>query len=146
MIPKLPAMSSTSSTPLSSGACSSWLPRAAILAFLRNIVEEYLESAASQLIELRAATERRDSATAKAALHGLKGASATMGATGVAAACAALEKAFGRGDMADMKELPGLAAELARAAPALRERAAVDGPDVAHIGDGLGRRTAPIDA
>ena len=85
------------------------------------------------MIELRAATARGDSTTAQAAVHGLKGASATIGASRVAAACAELET----GAVAEREGLLGLAAELERAAPALREKAGTGFPDVTHSSDGI---------
>ena len=90
--------------------------------FLGNLVESYLDRAASQLVQLRAAAGRGDVAQMRATVHDLKGASATMGATRVAAACAAIETA-GRDESADADGLAGLALELERAAPALRAEA-----------------------
>ena len=69
--------------------------------------------------QLRAAAGRGDATQLRETVHDLKGSSATMGATRVAAACAAIETA-GRDGRAEADGLAGLALELERAAPALR--------------------------
>lgn len=91
--------------------------------FLGNVVERYLDLAASQLAQLRTAAGRGDATQLRATLHDLKGASATIGANRVAAACAAIET-DGRDGRAEADGLAGLAIELERAAPTLRAEAA----------------------
>jgi HPt (histidine-containing phosphotransfer) domain-containing protein len=78
---------------------------------------------------VRSAVDRGDLDTAKAFVHRLKGASATMGASGVASACALVEWAAARGRPLQ-EELASLASELDRVLAALRAEAAstVAGP------------------
>lgn len=66
---------------------------------------------------------RGDATQLRTTVHDLKGASATMGATRVAAACAAIETAERNGS-AQADGVAGLALELERAAPVLRAEAA----------------------
>ena len=91
--------------------------------FLRSLVDQYVDQAACQLAELRDAAERADAPALKALAHALKGTSATMGASRVAAACAALEEAAALGQAAERGGLEPLAAELERATAALRGQA-----------------------
>ena len=88
--------------------------------FLRSFVDQYVDHAACRLAELRDAAERADAPALKALAHSLKGTSATMGASRVAAACAAVEEAAARGQAVEPGELETLAAELERATVALR--------------------------
>ena len=88
--------------------------------FLRSIVDQFVDQAASQLAELRDAAARADAPALKVLAHSLKGSSANMGASRVAAACAALEEAAALGQAAEPGGLEPLAAELERATVALR--------------------------
>ena len=91
--------------------------------FLRSIVDQYLDQAALQLGALRDAAGGGDTAAIKDVAHGLKGSSATMSATRVASACAALEEAAARGEVAGPDELDNLAVEVQRATAALLAQA-----------------------
>jgi len=88
--------------------------------FLPGLVDQYLEDAVAQLTVLKAAAQRRDAAGQRSAAHGLKGSSATMGATAMAAACAVLESAARDGVVAEQQDVVRISAELERAAAALR--------------------------
>ena len=55
--------------------------------------------------------------------HGLKGTSATMGASGVASACAVIERAAAAGEVATPEQLTEVATELLHATTALRAEA-----------------------
>jgi len=88
--------------------------------FLRSFVEGYAEQAGTQLAEMRKAAARADAGAVRLVAHGLKGTSATMGATGVASACAAVESAAARGEVTGPLELDRIADELDRAAAGLR--------------------------
>ncbi len=92
-------------------------------AFLRSLVDRYLEQARSQLARMEEAARHGDAEALGEAAHGLKGTSATMGAIGVASACAALEAAVARAEAAGVEELGLVSAEIERAATALRARA-----------------------
>ncbi|MFN2506603.1 MAG: response regulator [Acidimicrobiales bacterium] len=87
--------------------------------FLRNLVDEYLAKAWSELVELREADARGDTPALLAVAHGLKGASATMGACGVATACESLESSARRGEMPGPRGLDRVATELEKATTAL---------------------------
>ena len=89
---------------------------------LESLVDRYLEQAASQLEQLRSATARGDATALMETAHSLKGASATMGASGVASATQSLEEAAARGETADSAGLERVALELSRATHALRAR------------------------
>jgi two-component system, sensor histidine kinase and response regulator len=91
---------------------------------VRSLVEQYLEDAASQLADLRRTSERGEGEAVRAAAHGLRGSSATMGAKAVAAACEAFEHLAGEGRMPAPDDLDRLSAELERAGAALRSRLA----------------------
>ncbi|MFN2506596.1 MAG: response regulator [Acidimicrobiales bacterium] len=86
-------------------------------AFLRDLIDDYLETAASQLAELRAALG--DPTTMRRVAHSLKGASATLGAIEVASACAALEVSAAAGRFTGPDELQRIAVAVDRAAEAL---------------------------
>lgn len=86
--------------------------------FLGGLVDRYLEQSGSQLGELREAAAREDAPALRELAHGLRGASATMGARGVASACAGLEKAAAQGRVAGAQDLARVAAELERATAA----------------------------
>ncbi|MFN2506601.1 MAG: Hpt domain-containing protein [Acidimicrobiales bacterium] len=88
--------------------------------FLRDLVNQYLDQAESELAGLRNAAERADAPALEALAHGLKGSSATIGASRMASACAALGEPAARGDVAEAAELERLADELQRATAALR--------------------------
>ena len=88
--------------------------------FLTRLVDQYLVGARARLAELREAARRGDLAALEAAAHGLRGSSASMGAAALAAECEALEAAAGAGRMVGPGALDRLAAELQRAAAALR--------------------------
>ena len=88
-------------------------------AFLRVLIDNYLETAASQLAELRAAAAHGDPTTMEAVAHSLKGASATVGATEVASACAALEVSAATGRSTGPDELQPIALAVDRVVEAL---------------------------
>ena len=92
-------------------------------AYLGGIVNQYLDQAASQLAQLRAAAARRDAPALKAVAHSLRGTSATVGARQVASACGAVEEGAARGDGAQAEAVEGVARELERATVALRSAA-----------------------
>ena len=79
---------------------------------LHELVELYLNDAATQALALIAALEQGDCAAAAAAAHRLKGASATVGAALVAAIAAELEN---RVQAADVAGAAGLVGSLERA-------------------------------
>ena len=87
---------------------------------VRDLVERYVVDAASQLADLRRTVEHGDREALRAAAHGLKGSSATMGATTVAAACHALELVAVQGGMPAPEALERVAVEVERAAAAMR--------------------------
>ena len=91
--------------------------------FEREVLEEYLHSAPSDLQKLRAAVTAGDAKATGAAAHAIKGASATIGAKGFAAIALLLEQS---GKQAQMDEAPAqfarLEAEYAELAVALRAR------------------------
>lgn len=87
--------------------------------FLPRLVDQYLSQVESQLGELRQAAGRGDATVLRAVAHSLKGASATVGASEVAAACAALEQAAAEGSPA-AKDLGPIIVAVARATAALR--------------------------
>ncbi len=88
--------------------------------FFRDLVDQYLDQAASQLAELQEAATQRDTSVLKAVAHSLKGASATIGATEVASACVALEEAAARGDVAVADRLASIDLAVGRARAALQ--------------------------
>jgi CheY-like chemotaxis protein len=92
--------------------------------FLRGFVDQYLDQAASQLAELRAAAADGDERAVKELTHGLKGMSATMGASGMASACAALEEAAGRGRDGEAAGLDSVGLALKLTTVALRAQTA----------------------
>ena len=76
--------------------------------FEREVLEEYLNTAPLDVAGIQAAVHAGDAGTTDAMAHSLKGASATIGATGLAAIALQLEHAGKRG------ELTGLAPVIAR--------------------------------
>ncbi len=91
--------------------------------FLRSIVDQFLDQAALQLAALRDAAGRGDATVLKEVAHDLKGSSATMSASPVASACAALEEAAARGEVAGPEALDNLGVEVQRAMAALLAQA-----------------------
>jgi PAS domain S-box-containing protein len=87
--------------------------------FLRNLIDQYLDIAWSELAKLREADARGDAPALLALAHGLKGTSATMGACGVANACESLEDSARRGEMPGPQGLDRVATALEQAATAL---------------------------
>lgn len=67
--------------------------------FEREVLEEYLVSAPADVAKLAAAVRTADPAGVAAAAHALKGASATIGATGFAALAFELERGGKSGDL-----------------------------------------------
>jgi len=67
--------------------------------FEREVLEEYLASAPRDVAKVKAAMAAGDPTATAAAAHGLKGASATVGAKGFAAIALELEKAGKSGDL-----------------------------------------------
>ena len=57
------------------------------------LIDQFLEEAASQADQLRAASQRGDAQALKAAAHNLRGSSTTMGANRLGALCTAVEAA-----------------------------------------------------
>ena len=92
--------------------------------FLRGFVDRYVDQAESQVAELRRAAARGDATVVGELAHGLKGTSATMGASRVASACATLERSAARGEVTGPDGLDRVAIELDRATAVLRARAA----------------------
>lgn len=89
-------------------------------AFLRGLVDRYLDGAARRLAELQAAARRGDAAALEEAAHGLRGSSASMSAAALASVCAEIEATAGRGEAVDRALVQRVATELQRAAAALR--------------------------
>jgi len=87
---------------------------------LDHLVEMYLQQAACQLAELQEAARSGDTKALMGAAHALKGCSVTIGATGVASLCAALEKAATRGESAGEDGMHRVAVELQRATAEFR--------------------------
>lgn len=90
---------------------------------LRSFVDQYLDEAATQIAQLRRASAVGDTCQLKRLAHGLGGTSATVGASGVASACAVLEKAADRGELAGPEGLDRIDSEFAWAGVALRAQA-----------------------
>ena len=67
--------------------------------FEREVLEEYLASAPRDIEKVKNAITSGDATAAGAAAHGLKGASATIGAKGFAAIALELERAGKSGDL-----------------------------------------------
>jgi PAS domain S-box-containing protein len=87
---------------------------------LSDLVEEYLAESASQLADIRAALARRDALTARQLASSLRGASATIGAVGVADACIEIEAAAAHAGFAGEAPMERITKELAWASVALR--------------------------
>jgi CheY-like chemotaxis protein len=81
------------------------------------LIRQFLDTMPGRVDAIAAAAERGDSGEIDREAHGLKGASATMGAVRLATVCAALEQAAAKGDLARALTL---VAELADAAHATR--------------------------
>ncbi len=92
-------------------------------AFLPGLIEDYVEQAGSRLAALRAGSSSGDLEAVRSAAHALKGTSATLGASRVAAACDRIERTADEGGVADAVQLALVAQEVDRAADALRARA-----------------------
>ncbi|MEX2552663.1 MAG: response regulator [Actinomycetota bacterium] len=90
--------------------------------FLDKLVKHYLAQSTAEIAELRDAVARGDPPAVRQVAHSLKGASATMGANGVASACGALEEAAARGEVNGTEGLHRLVDELGFATVALRAR------------------------
>jgi HPt (histidine-containing phosphotransfer) domain-containing protein len=90
---------------------------------LRGLVDLFADQATSQLAELRETAAGGDASKLQEVAHSLKGASATMGAIGVASASAVIEAAASRGEVAGPGELDKIARALESATVALRARA-----------------------
>jgi HPt (histidine-containing phosphotransfer) domain-containing protein len=96
--------------------------------FEHEVLQEYLASAPKDMARLKAAVLAGDAAAVSSSAHGLKGASATIGAKGFAAVALELEQAGKKGELgnalgmfarldAEYNELAGLIRQrLARAA------------------------------
>jgi histidine phosphotransfer protein HptB len=78
-------------------------------AFVRELIDAFLEDAPTQVAALRSALERADAAEARRAAHTLKSNAATFGASSLADVSRELEAAAARG------ELDGAAGLLERA-------------------------------
>jgi CheY-like chemotaxis protein/HPt (histidine-containing phosphotransfer) domain-containing protein len=70
---------------------------------LREIVESFLQRAPAMLARLRNAASRGDAAELGVVAHGLKGTSATLGASTLSERCAELEQAARAGDLGDIE-------------------------------------------
>jgi HPt (histidine-containing phosphotransfer) domain-containing protein len=68
-------------------------------AFVRELIDAFLEDAPTQLAALRSALEQGDGEAARRAAHTLKSNAATFGATSLADVCRELEAAGARGDL-----------------------------------------------
>ncbi|MDQ1440096.1 MAG: Hpt domain, partial [Acidimicrobiaceae bacterium] len=90
---------------------------------LRSFVDQYLDQAATQVGQLRYAAGRGDIAEVQLLAHGLGGTSATMGAAGVASACALLEDAAAHGELTAPEGLDRICSEVAWASAALLAQA-----------------------
>jgi HPt (histidine-containing phosphotransfer) domain-containing protein len=89
--------------------------------FEREVLEEYLSSAPHDVARVKAAVQVGDAGATAAAAHGLKGASATVGAKGFAAIALELEKAGKSGDLSSAPEaLARLVAEYDQLAQLIR--------------------------
>ena len=93
--------------------------------FEREVLQEYLNSAPEDLRKIRAAIAAGDAKATGAASHGLKGASATIGAKGFAAIALELEQAGKKGEIAGAEAILGrLESEYEELAASLRARLA----------------------
>jgi histidine phosphotransfer protein HptB len=61
--------------------------------FVAELIGLYLEDAPRKLAQMREAARAADASSLRHAAHGLKGSSSSLGAFGVAAVCAELERA-----------------------------------------------------
>jgi two-component system, sensor histidine kinase and response regulator len=68
-------------------------------AFVRELIDAFLEDAPTQLTALRSALEQGDAETARRAAHTLKSNAATFGASSLADVCRELEAAAARGEL-----------------------------------------------
>ena len=89
---------------------------------LRGLVDLFADQATSQLAELRETAAGGDALKLQEVAHSLKGASATMGAIGVASASVEIEAAASRGEVAGLGELDRITRALESATVALRAR------------------------
>jgi two-component system sensor histidine kinase/response regulator len=92
---------------------------------LEKVINVYLKDAPALLAALRGGLQRNDFALAHRAAHTLKSSSATLGASALAEACKAAERATRDEDHAAAQaKLPVIEAELERALTALRDEVA----------------------
>ena len=90
-----------------------------------EILQEYLASVPREVEKLSAAIAAGDSKTTGSVAHALKGASATIGAKGLAATALVIEQAGKKGDTAlATGALAGLVSEFEEVLALLRERIA----------------------
>jgi HPt (histidine-containing phosphotransfer) domain-containing protein len=93
--------------------------------FELEILQEYLNSVPRDVEKLKAAVAAGDAAATGAVAHALKGASATIGAKGLAATALVLEKSGKAADTAlASRTIDGFAAEFDEVCALLRERIA----------------------
>ena len=74
-------------------------------AFVRELIDAFLEDAPTQLAALRSALEEADAEAARRAAHTLKSNAATFGANALADVCRELEAAAARGELDGAGEL-----------------------------------------
>jgi CheY-like chemotaxis protein/HPt (histidine-containing phosphotransfer) domain-containing protein len=83
--------------------------------FLVPLVEEFMTTVPERLVSIRAAVGDGDPERLARAAHALRGGTATMGAARVAQACAQIEEAGVRGDLATAaRSMPALEVEISR--------------------------------
>ena len=70
-----------------------------------GLVEEFVSSLGERVQEIRSALAKGDAEVVRESAHALKGAAATLGATRLAAACAAMERAGRDGDLEHARDL-----------------------------------------
>lgn len=96
--------------------------------FLAELIETYLDDAPRQIAALRRGVEAGSAEDVTRAAHALKGASASLGATGLFERSRALESEARAGRLDGAAEaVSGIEAEFERVATALRAVAAVPG-------------------
>jgi HPt (histidine-containing phosphotransfer) domain-containing protein len=70
-----------------------------------GLVEEFVSSLGQRVDEIRSALAKGDAEVVRESAHALKGAAATLGATRLAAVCAAMERAGRDGDLEHARDL-----------------------------------------